>query len=428
MISSQQVDFKHIIHPYSSPMAASNSLMIEATEGVELILPDKKTRLIDGMSAWWSAIHGYNHPKLITAIQQQTKRMPHVMFGGLTHSAACNLTELLIDITPKNLTKVFFADSGSVAVEVALKTALQYWQSQGQIKTKFLTVRNGYHGDTFGAMSVTDPDNSMHSHFKGFISENYFAPAPYLIHADQQTNQDIQALRSLLAEHANNIAAVIIEPMVQGAGGMRFYRSDYLVQLKQLCQEYDTLLIFDEIATGFGRTGRLFALEYPEVVPDILCVGKALTAGMMTLAACLLDEKVAQAIHQGKPGLLMHGPTYMANALACRVAIASIELLQSYDWQTAVSDIEQFLQQGLAELRQHSQVSDVRVLGAIGVVETKIAIDNNKIRSILLDNGVWLRPFGKLLYCMPPFICNQQHILSIVRAMRDICDYLQDSS
>ncbi len=408
-------DQAHIWHPYAKIPNEVSTHVVKSAEGVYLNLENDK-RVVDGMSSWWSAIHGYNHPTLNQAITTQLGKMSHVMFGGLTHDPAIALAKTLIEITPENLTKVFFTDSGSVAVEAALKMALQYWHNKGQSdKHKFVTIRGGYHGDTFGAMSVCDPDNGMHHLFSSVLPKHYFVKSPSM----EPMDDALEDLESTLKQHSSSIAAMILEPVVQGAGGMRLYNPQYLTKAKALCQQHDVLFILDEIATGFGRTGELFALEYVEVEPDILCLGKALTGGYMSLAATLTTDKISQGV-----GTLMHGPTFMANPLACSVANASIELLLNSDWQDNIADIEAVLHSELSPLRQHEKVADVRILGAIGVVELTEEMDMEIVQNLLIENGVWLRPYGKLLYTMPPFIINKQELLLITKAIKVVIESL----
>jgi len=408
-------DQNHIWHPYAkipNPVTANKVL---SAKGVYLNLEGNRC-VIDGMSSWWSAIHGYNHPVLNQTITTQLGKMSHVMFGGLTHDPAINLAKTLVEITPENLSKVFFSDSGSIAVEVAMKMALQYWHNKDQSKKhKFITIRGGYHGDSFGAMSVCDPDNGMHHLFSGILPQHFFVKSPSIVSMDEA----LADLKKTLKSHSKNIAAMILEPIVQGAGGMRIYNPQYLTQAKALCKQYDVLFVLDEIATGFGRTGELFALEYVDVEPDILCLGKALTGGYMTLAATLTTDEISQGI-----GTLMHGPTFMANPLACSVANANIELLLNSPWQDNIADIETVLSGELSSLRSHDKVADVRILGAIGVVELTQEIDVEKVQNQLIENGVWLRPYGKLLYTMPPFIINKQELLLITKAIKTVIEKL----
>jgi adenosylmethionine-8-amino-7-oxononanoate aminotransferase len=408
-------DQAHIWHPYAKIPNEVSTHVVKSAEGVYLNLESDK-RVVDGMSYWWSAIHGYNHPTLNQAITTQLGKMSHVMFGGLTHDPAIALAKTLVEITPENLTKVFFTDSGSVAVEAALKMALQYWHNKGQSdKHKFVTIRGGYHGDTFGAMSVCDPDNGMHHLFSSVLPKHYFVKSPSM----EPMDDALEDLESTLKQHSSSIAAMILEPVVQGAGGMRLYNPQYLTKAKALCQRHDVLFILDEIATGFGRTGELFALEYVEVEPDILCLGKALTGGYMSLAATLTTDKISQGV-----GTLMHGPTFMANPLACSVAHASIELLLNSDWQDNIADIEAVLHSELSPLREHEKVADVRILGAIGVVELTEEMNMETVQNLLIENGVWLRPYGKLLYTMPPFIINKQELLLITKAIKVVIETL----
>ncbi|MDH5765050.1 MAG: adenosylmethionine--8-amino-7-oxononanoate transaminase [Gammaproteobacteria bacterium] len=415
-----QYDRQHIWHPYSAIGVDLPVFFIQSASGVRLKLADGR-ELIDGMSSWWSAIHGYNHPVMNSALQNQMQKMAHVMFGGLSHQPAVELASRLIELTPDSLETVFFADSGSVAVEVAMKMAIQYWHASGKPgKQRFVTLRNGYHGDTFGAMSVCDPVTGMHTLFEQAINKQYFADAPTVPFGEQCHESDIASLRTILKNHHSNIAALILEPVVQGAGGMRFYSADYLKQARLLCDEYQVLLIADEIATGFGRTGRLFACEHAEISPDILCLGKALTGGYLTMAATLSSFEIAEKIQSSSPGVFMHGPTFMANPLACAAALASIQLLLDSSWTERITQIADRLEQGLAPCRNYEQVVDVRVLGAIGVVELKQAVDMKSIQSAFVNHGVWVRPFGKLVYLMPPYIINDDDLAALTSAVCSI--------
>ncbi|MDX1453593.1 MAG: adenosylmethionine--8-amino-7-oxononanoate transaminase [Oleiphilaceae bacterium] len=419
MNSALDFDRQHIWHPYSSIGSDNPVFHVERAEGCELILKDGR-RLIDGMASWWSVIHGYNHPTMNAALKAQIDKMSHVMFGGLTHDPAIELAQQLVAMTAPELEAVFFADSGSVSVEVAMKMAIQYWASSGQPgKQRFLTVRNGYHGDTFGAMSVCDPVNGMHSLFASTLAQQVFAPAPEPAFDAPCEAKHLAELTRLLEAHQHELAAIIIEPVVQGAGGMRFYAPGYLDALRALADAHQVLLIFDEIATGFGRTGKLFAYEHTQVVPDILCLGKALTGGYMTLAATLTSEKISRTINQGEPGVFMHGPTFMGNPLACTAALTSLQLLQESNWQQQVKGIEQGLQQGLAACRALDSVAEVRVLGAIGVVELKEPVVMRDFQPKLVEAGVWVRPFGKLVYVMPPYVMSDAQLATLCGAIFD---------
>jgi adenosylmethionine-8-amino-7-oxononanoate aminotransferase len=406
-------DREHIWHPYAPIPATTPVHPVVAAKGVRLTLADGR-ELIDGMSSWWAAIHGYANPVLDAALTRQLGAMAHVMFGGLTHPPAVRLAELLIDSTPEPLTKVFFADSGSVSVEVAIKMALQYWRSRGRTgKTRLGTVRGGYHGDTFGAMAVCDPVGGMHHLFADLLPGHVFAPMPPAAYETAYATE----LERLVAAHADELAAIIVEPVVQGAGGMRFYDPAYVRLLRRLADEHDVLLILDEIATGFGRTGTLFACEHAGISPDIMCVGKALTGGYLTMAATLCTDRVARGISDGEAGVLMHGPTYMANPLACAVATASVELLRERDWRAEVAGIEKLLTAGLEPARELPGVADVRVLGAIGVIELTDPVDIATVQDTVIEHGVWLRPFRNLIYTMPPYVCAPEDIERITRAM-----------
>jgi len=415
-------DRSHVWHPYSAMGKDAPLFAVESAEGVRLKLVDGR-ELIDGMSSWWCAIHGYNHPVLNAALETQLAKMSHVMFGGLTHGPAVRLAQKLVEITPEPLQTVFFSDSGSVAVEVALKMAIQYWNAKGvPSKQHFLTIRSGYHGDTFAAMSVCDPVTGMHNLFSDILTPQYFVDAPSCRFGENCTDSDVAQMKGCLDENGQNIAAVILEPVVQGAGGMRFYSVDYLKQVRRLCNEYGVLLILDEIATGFGRTGKLFACEHAAISPDIMCVGKALTGGYITLAATLSTTDISEVISSGDPGLFMHGPTFMANPMACAVALASIEMLLSSNWPESICRIEKMLAAGLAECRKIPGVVDVRVLGAIAVVELDRPVDMTDLPYQFVEQGVWVRPFGRLIYLMPPYVIDDADILTLTRA---VCKIVQ---
>lgn len=411
------IDQQHIWHPYSSLAKPLPAFQVDSADGVRLKLADGR-ELIDGMASWWCVIHGYNHPALNAAIQAQAEQMAHVMFGGIVHEPAARLAKTLVDITPDGLEKVFFSDSGSVSVEVAMKMAIQYWQSLGvKGKTRLLSLRNGYHGDTFGAMSVCDPITGMHHLFSDVLMPQLFSEAPRCPFDADWDESFIADFETKISSHAHELAAVILEPVVQGAGGMRFYSPHFLKRVRELCNDHNVLLIADEIATGFGRTGKLFACEWAGISPDILCLGKALTGGYMTLAATLCTQQVSDGICQGEAGVFMHGPTFMGNPLACAVANASIELLLSSGWQARIADLQQQLESALSPARDLPNVADVRVLGAIGVIEMKEPVELARIQKEFVDQGVWVRPFGKLVYVMPPYIIGRQDLDTLCKVM-----------
>ncbi|ARC54427.1 adenosylmethionine--8-amino-7-oxononanoate transaminase [Candidatus Riesia pediculicola] len=426
--SEIEFDSRNIWHPYSPIHRIISSIPVISASGSKIKLTNGNY-LIDGMSSWWSTIHGYNHPNLNKSIKNQLRKMSHVMFGGITHASAISLCKKLIEITSSRLECVFLADSGSVSVEIALKMAVQYWQSKRKKnKKKFISLQYGYHGDTLGAMSVCDPKNSMHNLYKGYLPKNFFVKAPYCNFHQDRNQEHIDSLEKLLIKNSHHICAMIVEPIVQGAGGMRFYHPNYLKNVRKLCNQYKILLIMDEIATGFGRTGKLFAYEHSEVLPDILCIGKALTGGYLTLAAVMTTREIASTISRGEAGCLMHGPTFMANPLACEVSKASIDLLLRSSWKRKVKNIERQLFKELNSLKNNFLVQDVRVLGAIGVVEMKKEINLRILQKKFLDLGVWIRPFKKIIYLIPPYIIKKNELTKLTNAVKEVISDMKKST
>ncbi|MCW5196701.1 adenosylmethionine--8-amino-7-oxononanoate transaminase [Buchnera aphidicola (Pemphigus obesinymphae)] len=414
-------DLQHIWHPYSSMSNPIPCYPIISAKGIYLKLNNGKT-IIDGMSSWWSAIHGYNNPRLNQSLKNQIKKMSHVMFGGITHPSAVLLCRKLNEITPKELECIFLCDSGSVAIEVAMKMSLQYWQALGEKRCTFLTIRNGYHGDTFFAMSVSDPTNSIHGLYNHLLPSHLFADAPKCNFGEFWDEKDIYSFSLLIKKNKESIAAVILEPIVQGAGGMKFYHPKYLKKVRYLCDYYKIPLIIDEIATGFGRTGKFFAYKHADIVPDILCIGKALTGGMISLSATITTKKIAHIISNSKANCFMHGPTFMGNPLACAVASENISMLQEKKWKNQVLKIESILKINLLPLQQHPKVLDVRVLGAIGVVECFYTINIKKIQFFFVQNGVWIRPFNKLIYLIPPYIIDSLSLKQLIDTIAKALD------
>ncbi|SEG71859.1 adenosylmethionine--8-amino-7-oxononanoate transaminase [Marinobacterium lutimaris] len=426
-INEEQLAFDqaHIWHPYSSMINPPPMTPVESATGVRLKLSDGR-ELIDGMASWWSTIHGYNHPRLNAAAHTQIDRMSHVMFGGITHEPAIELARKLVEMTPAGLDRVFLADSGSVSAEVSMKMAIQYWHARGKPgKHRMLSLRNGYHGDTFGAMSVCDPVTGMHELFSGVLAQQFFIPRPETRFGQPLLEGDLDALEHMLSEHADEIAALILEPIVQGAGGMYFYSPEWLKGARALCDRYEVLMIADEIATGFGRTGKLFACEHAGISPDIICLGKALTGGYMTLAATLTTAHIGETISKGGAGCFMHGPTFMGNPLACAVANESLTLLQEQDWQAEVSRIEGQLKQKLAPAVELNNVEEVRVLGAIGVVQLHEPVTLAEIQPLFVDAGIWVRPFGKLVYVMPPYVMSNDDLATLCGGIIEVLHGLE---
>lgn len=415
-INEINFDRNHIWHPYTSITQPLKTYPVISAKKCNLKLSNGKL-LVDGMSSWWTVIHGYNHPKINRAIIKQIKKMSHVMFGGITHIPAVKLCKKIMYFAPKTLESIFLSDSGSVSIEVALKMALHYWNAKNKKKNMFLSLSGGYHGDTFGAISICDPQSSMHHIYQGYVPKQKFMNVFHRNFGDSWKEGDDKNLIKLIENNHKHLAAVIVEPIVQGIGGMRFYHVQYLITLKELCDFYKILLIIDEIATGFGRTGKLFACNYANIVPDILCIGKALTGGSITLAATLTTQKVSSTICSGKHSSFMHGPTFMANPLSCAAAYANLKLLEDNNWPNQVKFVSHYMSKFLLQLEYHPYVFDIRVLGAIGVVETKFIINLEKIQKCFVSHGVWIRPFKNLIYLIPPYIISKAEIKKLVNAI-----------